>query len=102
MPVPSVRELDVSSASAGPAESLVGGVSTAHLSLEYLVDTDAASPSIKVTVVSGGSTSTWEETSPATTYQCKGDLMSVEPGTRLTLEASGATARLRWCETICC
>jgi hypothetical protein len=32
----------------------------------------------------------------------KSGFMSVEPGTKVTLDATETTARLRWCETFCC
>ncbi len=96
-------ELSVSSGGADTAEALVGGASTVHLSLEYLVDSGASAPSISVTAASStGSTSTFTETPPATGYQVKRHFMNIEPGTKVTINATDATARLRWCESFCC
>lgn len=99
--VVSPYELTVASGGAA-AEAFVGGASPVHLSLEYIVDDGASAPSIKVTTVAAGSTSTWEETAPATGYQVKSDFMALEPGAKVTLDATEAAARLRWCESICC
>ena len=98
-----VSPYELSVASGGPsAQALVGGASTVHLSLEYLVDTGASSPSIKVTTASDGTSSTWQETTPATGYQFRRDFMNVPPGTTVTVDATEMAARLRWCETFCC
>ena len=98
-----VTPYEISVASGGsPAMALVGGATSVRLSLEYLVDDGASSPSIKVTTVSSGSTSTWEETTPATGYQFKSDFITIQPGSKVTLDATETTARLRWCETFCC
>ena len=49
-----------------------------HLSLEYVVDDGASSPSIKVTTVARRrSTSTWEETAPTAGYQVKSDFLNL-------------------------
>jgi hypothetical protein len=100
-PMVSPYELAVDS-SAATAQALVGGTSTVHLSLEYLVDSGASSPSIEVTTASNGTTSTWQETAPASGYQVKRDFLNIPPGTKVTIDATEAAARLRWCETFCC
>lgn len=100
-PMVSPYELAVASGGAS-AQAFVGGATHVHISLEYVVDDAASAPSIKVTTVSGGSTSTWEETAPTAGYQVKSDFMSLQPGAKVTLDAIEATARLRWCETFCC
>src|SRR4051812_21308069 len=100
---PMISPYELALASGGSAaQAFVGGATPARLSLEYVVDDGASSPAIKVTTVSAGTTSTWEETTPATGYQMKSDFLSVEPGTKVTLDATETTARLRWCETFCC
>lgn len=81
---------------------MIGGTTHASLTLEYVPDAGATSPSVKVTVAIGGSTSTWQETSMTDGYHVKSKLLSVEPGSKVTLEVTEAMARLRWCETICC
>lgn len=100
-PMVSPYELAVASGGA-TASALVGGAATVRLSLEYLVDAGATSPSITVTTASGGTTSTWQETTPATGYQVKPDFLTIPPGTTLSVDASEAAARVRWCETFCC
>ena len=94
-------ELAVASGGAS-AQVYVGGTTPVHLSLEYVVDDGASSPSIKVTTESAGSSSTWEETSPPAGYQVKSDFLNLQPGAKVTLDATEAAARLRWCETFCC
>jgi len=94
-------ELAVASGGA-TAQALVGGAAPAHLSLEYLVDSGATSPSITVTTASNGTTSSWSETTPGPGYQRKPDFLNVQPGTTVTVAATEAAARLRWCETFCC
>jgi hypothetical protein len=32
----------------------------------------------------------------------KNDFLNLHPGARVTLDATEAAARLRWCETFCC
>src|SRR3954453_8502825 len=100
-PMLSPYELAVASGGA-TGQAMVGGGSPSRLSLEYVVDDGAASPTVKVTTDSAGSSSTWEETTPGTGYQVKSDFLTVEPGTKVTLDATEATARLRWCELFCC
>jgi hypothetical protein len=94
-------ELAIASGGAS-AQAFVGGATPVRLSLEYVIDDSASSPSIKVTTVSGGSTSTWEETAPPSGYQVKSDFLNLQPGAKVTLDATEAAARLRWCETFCC
>src|SRR5690242_12112656 len=96
-PMLSPYELAVASGGA-PGQAFVGGAQPSRLSLEYIVDDGAAAPAIKVTTVSAGSSSTWEETAPATGYQVKSDFLTVDPGTKVTLDVTETTARLRWCE----
>jgi len=94
---------EVTADSAGTtAEGMIGGNCDVHLSLEYATDAGATSPSVKVTITDGGATSTWEESSIPEGYHVKTDFASLSPGSKVTLEVNEATARLRWCETVCC
>ena len=95
------QEVSVDSATS-MKEALIGGTTNASLTLEFAPDGGATSPSVKVTVEIGGSISTWQETSMTDGYHVKSQLLSVEPGAKVTLEVTEAMARLRWCETICC
>ena len=87
---------------AGAEEAFIGGKTDVHLCLEYLVETDAPAPEVKLTLTSGGTTTTWSDTGIAVGYHVKEDFMSLKPGATVVLEVKDAAARLRWCETICC
>jgi hypothetical protein len=87
---------------AGPEEAFIGGKTDVHLSLEYLVEAGAPSPEVKLTLTSGGATSTWSDTGIAVGYHVKDDFMTLPPGATAVLEVKDAAARLRWCETVCC
>ena len=94
---------DIAVDSAKPSkDGLVGGTAQASLSLEYLVDAGAASPSVKLTTVTDGVSSTWSDAAPPTGYTVQHAVLSVNPGTKLTLAVNNAIARVRWCETLCC
>ncbi|HQR14237.1 MAG TPA: hypothetical protein PKW52_10640 [Nitrospira sp.] len=81
----------------------IGGTSPVRLTLEYVPDDGATAPSVALTVVEGGSsTSTWKETTITPGYHVKSEWVSVAPGSLVTLEVAEASARLRWCETVCC
>ena len=95
------REIDVDTATPS-RDGLVGGARTVFLSLEYLVDAGAASPTIKVTTAVGGSSATWSDDTPAEGYTVRQAVLSAAPGTKVTLSANNAIARLRWCELVCC
>ncbi len=83
-------------------QALIGGNDAASLSLEYLVDSGATSPSVTLTTTVGGATSTWTDAAPAVGYHVQEGLLSVKPGTKVTVAVNNVTARVRWCETICC
>jgi hypothetical protein len=83
-------------------QSLVGGSEQVSLSLEYLVETGAVSPSVTLTTTSDGTTATWSDATPAVGYHVQAALLSVKAGTKVSLKVNNATARLRWCERICC
>ncbi len=82
---------------------LVGGSQQVSLSLEYLVDSGASSPSVKVSLVApDGTSSDWSDSAPAAGYHVQEALLSAKAGTKLTLTVNNVTARLRWCERVCC
>ena len=81
---------------------LVGGARRVFLSLEYLVDAGAASPTVKVTTAAAGSSATWSDDTPAEGYTVRQAVLSAAPGTKVTLAVNNAIARLRWCELVCC
>src|SRR5262245_10067789 len=81
------------------ATGLAGGSEQVSLSLEYLVESGAASPSVKLTLTSpDGTTSDWSDTSPSVGYHVQEGLLSAKAGTKLSLTVNNVTARLRWCE----
>jgi hypothetical protein len=80
----------------------IGGSEDVSLSLEYLKTTGATSPSVKVTITEDGSSSTWDITTIPDEYQIKENFSTVSPGAEVILEVVECTARLRWCEVVCC
>jgi len=85
------------------ATGLVGGSQSVSLSVEYLVDSGAASPSVKVTLAApDGTSSDWTDSAPVAGYHVQEALLSAKAGTKLTLTVNNVTARLRWCEHVCC
>ena len=94
-------ELTATTAST-PQEVLIGGRGDVHLSLEYLADTGASAPAVDIMIEFAGTTSTWSESPIPTGYQVKSGFVTVQPGSKETLSVTEATAKLRWCETICC
>ncbi len=85
------------------ATGLVGGSQNVSLSIEYLVENGAASPTVKVSLAApDGTSSDWSDGAPATGYHVQEALLSAKPGTKLTLTVNNVTARLRWCEHVCC
>ena len=81
---------------------LVGGSGQVSLSLEYLVETGASSPTVTVNTTSDGVNATWSDDTPTVGYHVLEALLSVKPGTKVSITVNNATARLRWCERVCC
>lgn len=83
--------------------SLVGGADQVSLSVEYLVPQGAVSPSVKVSATApDGTVSDWSAGAPPAGYHVQEAALSVKAGTMVTLTVKSATARVRWCERICC
>lgn len=85
--------------------AMVGGLGDAYLTLEYLVEADAADTTVTVNAVQpDGTNSTWTDNGAGVGFHVKEQFLAVKPGAKLTLEVKdiNVTARLRWCETICC
>jgi len=82
------------------SESFIGGSQNVSLSLEYLKT--GATPSAKVTITESGTTSTWDITTMPDDYQIKENFSTVSPGANVKLDVVDCTARLRWCEIVCC
>ncbi|MCP5072702.1 MAG: hypothetical protein GY947_05315 [Rhodobacteraceae bacterium] len=99
MRVPHEIEVNLGSA---PQDALIGGIGEARLTVEYLVEPGATSPEVTVTATTDGVTSEWSDSGPAPGFYAREDVLSALPGTRVTIAATDAIVRLRWCETICC
>ena len=87
------------------SDALVGGHDDAHPTLEYLVETGAADTTVTVTALrADGTASTWTDSGAGVGFHVQEGFLAVKPGTKLTLEVKDikVTARLRWCESICC
>lgn len=95
------REIDADTATPSQ-DGLVGGSRPAFLSVEYLVDPGAVSPTVKVTTAAGGASATWSDDTPVEGYTVRQAFLSAAPGTKVTLAVNNAIARLRWCELVCC
>ncbi len=78
----------------------IGGSSNVSLSLEYLKT--GASATLKVTITESGQTTTWDLATLPDEYQIKENFTTVAPGAEVLLEVTDCTARLRWCEVVCC
>jgi len=95
------RDIDVDTENSS-RQALVGGSSQASLSVEYLVETGAEAASVNVTATLDGVDTTWSDSAPAGGYHVQEAVMSVKPGTKVSIKVNNVTARLRWCERICC
>lgn len=84
------------------AHSFIGGLEDVSLSLEYLKTAASTSAILKVSVTQAGTTTVTEVTPLADGYQVKENFLTVAPGATVTLDVVDCTARLRWCEIICC
>jgi len=82
------------------AEGFIGGLEDASLSLEYLKTGDE--PSLKISITESGSTSEFNITTIDDGYTVKENFSTLPPGTEIKIEVTNCTARLRWCEIICC
>lgn len=86
-----------------PSKSaLIGGRGESRLTVEYYVASGASSPSVTLTIVADGQTTTWNDTNIAAGYHVHEELTAVHAGAMVTLAVTNATARLRWCERVCC
>ncbi|HYM02482.1 MAG TPA: hypothetical protein VET85_06010, partial [Stellaceae bacterium] len=96
------RDIDVTPGKTSPA-TVIGGGRDARLAVGYLVETGATAPAVTVTLTRpDGTTATWSASDTAVGWHAYDDILEAPPGSKVTLAATGATARLSWCETICC
>lgn len=86
-----------------PSKSaLIGGRGESRLTVEYYVAQNAQNPQVTLTIVADGQTTTWTDQNIAAGYHVHEELTKVKAGGMVTLATTNATARLRWCETVCC
>lgn len=96
-----VREIDVDTTTT-TAQSLVGGNAPVRLTVEYLMQAGGPAASVSVKVTTDGQTVTWSETAITSGFHVNDLLPPAKPGSTVALDASGALARVRWCEMIFC
>ena len=97
-----VHEIDADTTTT-TAQAFVGGTAPARLTVEYIGEEGGETAgSVTVTVTTDSQTATWSDSSIAAGYHVNDQLPAAKPGSKLVLEVTGAVARLRWCETICC
>ncbi len=101
MPQWQTRSIEVDATTTSKT-AVTGGLSDSRPTVEYSVDTGATAASVTLTMVTSGQTTTWTDTDVAAGYHTHQQLPPLPPGTKMTLQASNALARLRWCETFCC
>lgn len=93
--------LELLADTANPSQqTFVGGLEAVSLSLEYMKT--GTSPSLKVSITETGITSVADITPIDDGYHIKESFLTVAPGATLKLDVTDCTARLRWCELICC
>lgn len=90
----------VADATTTTKNAFIGGLEDVSLSLEYLKT--GTTPTLKVTITENGSTAAWDITTIPDAYQIKENFTTVSPGAVIKLEVADCTARLRWCEVVCC
>lgn len=95
------RELAVDDVTSSKSD-IVGGHTQATFTVEYVIDAAAPAPAVQVKLEAMGASSTWDATDLAAGYHVREAFLTAAPGTKVTLSATDAIARLRWCERICC
>jgi len=93
------QELFVDSTSS-PKETFVGGVEDLRLTLEYMKT--GTSPHAKITITDADGTTVWDITTIPDGYHVKEEFATVSPGSKVKIEVTDCTARLRWCEIVSC
>lgn len=92
---------EISADTASPSkEALVGGVEKAELTLEYMPDAGAVSPSVKVVVTDSGGSSESNLAAIPAGYHVKSEFASAAPGAKITLTVNECRARVRWFERL--
>ena len=87
-------------ASSPTAKSFAGAGGGSGAIVEYLVETGAPAPEVAVDITAGGLTTNWKDTAIAPGFHAH-HFGPLPAGAKLTLSATDAMARLRWCEAVC-
>ncbi len=95
-----VHELDVDPSSTA-ATGFIGAGGASGTTVEYLVDTGAPAPQVSVDIATSGPTTNWQDTGIAPGFHVQ-HFGSLPAGAKVTLSATDAMARLRWCEVFSC
>jgi hypothetical protein len=82
------------------AQAPIGGAENVFLSLDYVKEAAAESPSVKVTITDPSGTGEWNITTIPDGFQMKVDFASAAPGASVQLAVNGCTAQLKWFERI--
>ncbi len=88
----------------GADTAIIGGGCCVHLSVEYMHSSETAATTAVVVTVddSEGTTLAWAKKGFAPGYYIKEGIITTNPGATLTVQVSGAIARVRWCEVFSC
>lgn len=97
--VPFVREL-LATTAAPEASTIIGGEEAVAITLEFLADTGAESPSATLTIDDGTGATAIEEKDFGAEYQTRSGYFDLLPGTKLQLNVTNCTARVRWIERV--
>ena len=95
-----LNELEVDSIST-TAAAFTGQGGGSGAAVEYLIDQGATSPVVSVQTTAGATSTTWTATALTPGFHAH-HFGSLPQGAKLTLSATDAMARLRWCEPVCC
>jgi hypothetical protein len=94
-------EADSTSATATSAAAFIGTGGASGASVEYLIGQGATGPAVTVDIAAGAMSTTWTATVVTAGFHAH-RFGPLPEGTKLTLTATDAMARLRWCEPVCC
>jgi len=95
-----VHELDVDPSNTATS-GFIGAGGASGATVEYLVETGAPAPQVTVEIVAAGPTTQWQDTAIAPGFHVQ-HFGPLPRGAKVTLSATDAMARLRWCEKVCC
>lgn len=95
-----LNELEVDSTSTSAA-AFTGAGGASGASVEYLIDHGAAAPAVTVEIADRATNTTWTAATVTPGFHAH-RLGPLPQGAKLTLSATDAMARLRWCEPVCC